>query len=250
MPEFRPFSLGEAARGAGAMFNLASAAEELKGRRTLKETARSVSAKSGRYDPEEHAKELEQRGYPMLADEIRTKFNQQIKASMDNRLKILEVIQKSADQVYDDLSYQRWKEGLYASKMANPGDLPDSYDDEAKEAIKKITVSTKDLLKLAKDRAGEGTALQKNVPFLAKLMGISRKEAAQILTTSREKGPEGFRQQVYLRALSQTFGDDEEAGEIANQAVKRFFPDYEPKEGTKEPDKDVRVYNEETGQFE
>ena len=239
MPEFKPFSLSEAARGAGAMISLSAASEELKSRRVSKETAQAVTAEEGQYDPESHAKMLEERGYPKLAGEIRKRFDDQIEAGMDNRIKVLEVIEKSAEHVFDEPSYQRWRDGLIDSKMANPGDLPETYDNKAKEAIKQITTSTKDLMK----KAGEGTALQKNVPYLANLMGIDRKEAAQILTTSKEKGPEGFRQQVYLRSLSQTFGDDEEAGEIADKAVKRFFPDYEPKEG----DKGVRKLDPATG---
>jgi len=246
MPEFKPFSLGEAARGAASMFSLAEASDKLEGRRASKETAQAVTAKTGEYDPEEHAKLLEQRGYPKMANEIRTNYGEEIKAGLDNRLKVMEVIEKGAEHVFDEPSYQRFKDGLIEAKLANQGDLPETYDSKAKEALKQITVSTKDLMRMAKE--GTGTALQKNVPFLAKLMGIDRKEAAQILTTSKEKGPEGFRQQVYLRSLSQTFGDDEESGEIADKAVKRFFPDYEAPEGEAKPG--IRTYNEETGQFE
>lgn len=67
------------------------------------------------------------------------------------------------------------------------------------------------------------TALEKNVPFLVKTMKISEKEAAKLLTASKDKSPQGVYTEIYSRALTSTYGDDQEAERIAGTVMRKLY---------------------------
>lgn len=69
------------------------------------------------------------------------------------------------------------------------------------------------------------TALQLNVPALAKWMKISEKEAAEILTQSKGKTPQQQAAILYGKALAATMGDPEEARKLTEQGMK-FLEQY------------------------
>lgn len=70
----------------------------------------------------------------------------------------------------------------------------------------------------------ETTALMKNVPFLSRVMGVSPREAATILTQTKDRSPRSFYQQAYLAALRTSFGDANEAKKVADAAAHAVFP--------------------------
>lgn len=69
------------------------------------------------------------------------------------------------------------------------------------------------------------TTLQKDVPYLAKLLGISEKEAARLKTQSRRMSPEQFRQSVAIRHMSGGMNSAAEAIEEADKLMKVFYPE-------------------------
>ena len=72
------------------------------------------------------------------------------------------------------------------------------------------------------------TAEQKNVPFFAKILGISDKEALNLALSRRQMSPEQFRQKVYLKALAGGFNTPEEAAASTEAAMQMFYPQKYP----------------------
>ncbi len=72
------------------------------------------------------------------------------------------------------------------------------------------------------------TAYQKNIPYLAKVMNISEKDAAELVTQSRSMLPEQFRQRVYLKALAGGYNTPEEAAAQTEAAMQMFYPQKYP----------------------
>jgi hypothetical protein len=71
--------------------------------------------------------------------------------------------------------------------------------------------------------SGRPTALMQNIPFLAKSMGISTKEAASILTNSKDKSPQGVYGTLYGSMLRSGMWSPEEAEKVASDYVAKVF---------------------------
>lgn len=71
--------------------------------------------------------------------------------------------------------------------------------------------------------ASDTTALQRNVPFLARVMDIPESDAAGILTQVKGKSPDETRRKLYEKALTVSYGDVARARRITDESMKFLF---------------------------
>jgi len=69
------------------------------------------------------------------------------------------------------------------------------------------------------------TALQTNVADTMRVFNMSEKDARQMHMWSKQKSPAAFHRQIFSKAVGRYSGDEEEAKEIADAALKMFYPD-------------------------
>lgn len=77
---------------------------------------------------------------------------------------------------------------------------------------------------LAKYKPGDKTALQRDVPFIAKVLGITDAAAMTIALESKSKGKNATRDSMYLSAL-RYHGDPRAAWEATQEGMSYLYPD-------------------------
>lgn len=237
MPEFRPFSLGDAvSRGqqiAGNQMRLSAMPGQLQSQQTQNRQQETINEQTINANNLQQAKER-------------------------------------ISAVYDQNSYEQFLNEAEQKNVFPPGSLPREYNEDARNILSQIRGRVEaELDKLTFTEAGPDgtpqtteyltrggqvvkqgkpyadssagrdsrTALQKNVPFLAKAMGIDEKSAAEMLTQSKDKSPKRFWGDAYGRALSANFGDTKAATEAANMATEFLYgKDWKTKGDQSDPD--------------
>jgi len=82
---------------------------------------------------------------------------------------------------------------------------------------------------LDKEAGGKPTSMMKNAKYLGEVLSITEKEAALILTETKDDSPDKFRRKIYSNLITSQNYDPDEAMPLADEATSTIFPEWKPK---------------------
>jgi hypothetical protein len=209
--------------------------------RTLRQQA--VGAPGG-YSMDAHKDLLMNAGFFEEAQDLDDLQNKQVRNKQDALERGLNIMEKTGALVtkVGAPAWPMFRGSLVAAGLADEASLPAEYNEQAAQIAQNFTNNSSDVFRLLKFRSGgqqrdviniggkitmgdpytpgNETAFIKNTKYFAETMGMDEAEAADYMSKSKDKSDAAIYQDLYKKALGTTFGDAEEAAQIAKSGLE------------------------------
>lgn len=230
--------------------NMQQMGQQMQHQRQLGDIRNQAASAEGGYTPEAHKELLMNAGMFEEAQDIDDMLTKKDMNQQQMLEKSLNLVDKTA-QLVNQVGAPAWpifRGSLIAAGVADESSLPAEFNEQSAQMAQQIASKANEAFKVIQFRSGNQqrdvmnlggkvtvgdpydpdqgkgdgpTALQKNIPFLAKTMNITEAQAAEILTQSKDKSDAAIYQQLLSTALRATYGDQEEASKIAREGLNQ-----------------------------